>query len=320
MESTLEFETLSRLIAAQLTRGLSTNSFLPPETYRQEIQAGTLMHHAWPGGLLMLRKRQGFQILNFYLQQTQLDTPLEPKIDIPSQTVLELPIRPGKQEEADRVLAFWHSQGFSNFLKRIRLVRMPTGITSEDMASGIIAPVETAPVKTAPVKTAPVETAPIGMKTDQTPSTDKRTGKALPEGKAFTPFSIFPASQGKFSSVQDLLEISFDKRTGCLPTQDALAVAIGEGHVLLALGADGTPGGVVHFKCTPAVMEIRHLAVHPDCRGQGLAKRLVMKALEGREMVRAQVWTGADNGSALAVYASCGYVPDGWTSEVWMKP
>ena len=28
------------------------------ESYRQEIQAGTLTHHAWPGGLQLLRKRQ----------------------------------------------------------------------------------------------------------------------------------------------------------------------------------------------------------------------------------------------------------------------
>ena len=135
MEQTLDFEPLSRLISAQMTRGVSTNTFLSPETYRQEIQAGTLTHHAWPYGLLLLRKRQGFQILNFYLQQTQLDAPLEPKIDIPSQTVLELPVRSGNQAEADKVLAFWHAQGFSHFLKRIRLVRMPTGKPSEEKVS-----------------------------------------------------------------------------------------------------------------------------------------------------------------------------------------
>jgi GNAT superfamily N-acetyltransferase len=296
MEPIRELEALSRLIATQMTRGVATNTFLSPETYRQEIQAGTLMHHAWPGGLLLLRMRPGFQVLNYFLQQMHTPLQPEPVLDIPPQTVLEVPVRPGKQVDADKVLAFWQTHGFTPFLKRVRLVRMPQAPQVPDM---VVSSHQEA----------------VQAKHDATGRTESN-----PIDAACTDFRILSATQSDLSPIQDLLNTSFDRRTGCLPSQGALESAIEEGHVLQAWGEDGRLGGVVHFKCTPAVMEIRHLAVHPDCRGRGLAKQLVMKALEGREAVRAQVWTGADNEAACAVYAACGYAPDGWTSEVWMKP
>lgn len=299
MEPTRDFEALSTLISAQLTRGVATNTFLTPEVYRREIEAGTLMHHVWPGGLVLLRKRPGFQILNYYLQQTQTAPQAEtdmgsteqgnkpemifPDLEIPSQTVLELPVRPGREEEAHKALLFWKTLGFSPLLKRVRLVRLP-GVQMEE----------------------PIEAGEL-MSFEEVPATN-------------VDVSFLHAADQDLPFVQKLLERSFDRRTACLPTTAELQAAIAAGHVIQAVREDGEPVGVVHFKCTPAIMEIRHLAVHSDSRGQGLARRLVRKALEGRNAVRAQVWTGADNVAAQGVYTKCGYTPDGWTSEVWMKP
>ena len=108
------------------------------------------------------------------------------------------------------------------------------------------------------------------------------------------------------AAVLEILERCFSPLTGCLPTPEGLAQ---EQAVLL-------PGGTLHYRRQGNTTELRHLAVLPEARGKGLARALIAAYLEREGQRLSRVWTGADNETALHLYGSFGYVPDGWHSLV----
>lgn len=129
---------------------------------------------------------------------------------------------------------------------------------------------------------------------------------AGPGGSALQP-GEGPAAPAAMLS---LLRSCFSALTGCLPTEAELAADLAEGRVL------APAGGLIRWRGKGRGSEIRHLAVAPAYRGQGLSKALVAGylALEGEKLCR--VWTGADNYTAQHVYKSFGYAEDGWQSLV----
>lgn len=100
----------------------------------------------------------------------------------------------------------------------------------------------------------------------------------------------------------------FDPMTGCLPTREELEEAS-----LLTL-----PGAALHYAVKGGQTELRHLAVCPERRGQGLARQLMAcyLAREGHRLSR--VWTGRDNEAALRLYHAFGYREDPWQSEIYL--
>ena len=67
MERIERLEALSPLVAAQLKKGVATNCYFTSDDYRREIGSGLYLQPQ-DGGLLLLRRRSGHWILNFYLQ------------------------------------------------------------------------------------------------------------------------------------------------------------------------------------------------------------------------------------------------------------
>lgn len=107
-----------------------------------------------------------------------------------------------------------------------------------------------------------------------------------------------------------LLRSCFSPLTGCLPEQAELKDDLAAGRVL------ALPGALIRWREKGRSSEIRHLAVAPAQRGQGLAKALVRAYLDRAGDRLCRVWTAGDNLPARHVYEGFGYAPDGWESIV----
>ena len=121
MKQIQSYEELSPLLSAQLGRGVVTNAALGAEDWRREIAAGALWCQSWPGGLILLRRREGRAVMNFYLRE--LAVPEGLAWDGP--TVLEIPARP-RDEGLLQAADFWQAQGFRALFRRERLA-LPKG-------------------------------------------------------------------------------------------------------------------------------------------------------------------------------------------------
>lgn len=117
MKPITSYEELAPLLSAQLRRGVVTNAALTAEDWRREIAERALWIQDWEEGLLLLRRREGFSRLQFYLRTLSLPDDLA--WDGP--TVLEIPARP-KDESLLRAVEFWKGQGFQELFRRERLV------------------------------------------------------------------------------------------------------------------------------------------------------------------------------------------------------
>ena len=100
---------------------------------------------------------------------------------------------------------------------------------------------------------------------------------------------------------------------------------VGENHVLVARTSDGEAIGlcwvVLFDPGTGLEAEIAELYVRPEGRGQGVAHRLMIEAMQlirSREVTFACVWTRGDNHAALAAYIAAGFVPSEQTVLTWL--
>lgn len=89
------------------------------------------------------------------------------------------------------------------------------------------------------------------------------------------------------------------------------------GEVVLAAQLDGVLVGTVRGESlADGALMVRRLAVVPDARGRGIARRLIL-ALEAAYPLapRYELFTGELNAAALGLYGSLGYVQTG-SSEI----
>lgn len=129
---------------------------------------------------------------------------------------------------------------------------------------------------------------------------------------------VCTADPGDLDELLELLRGAFDEFTGCIPGRAELSEDIAGGRVL-ALRRETGVDGLLRYKRTGRMAEIRQLAVNGPNRGRGLAGALVEEFLARNGGARCTVWTGSDNGAALAVYQKRGFIADGYTSSVMMK-
>ncbi len=106
----------------------------------------------------------------------------------------------------------------------------------------------------------------------------------------------------------------FDRLTGCIPSRDALAEELAAGHILLC----GTEG-LLHFSAEGTYSELRHLAVLPAHRGQGIASALLADYLDRIGTQTSRLWVAEHNQNARALYERFGYAEDGYVSAVYHK-
>jgi ribosomal protein S18 acetylase RimI-like enzyme len=99
----------------------------------------------------------------------------------------------------------------------------------------------------------------------------------------------------------------------------------GENQILVARTSQGEAIGlcwvVLFDPGTGLEAEIAELYVRPEGRGQGVAHRLMEKAMEvirSREVTFACVWTRGDNQAALAAYIAAGFAPTEQTVLTWL--
>jgi GNAT superfamily N-acetyltransferase len=100
---------------------------------------------------------------------------------------------------------------------------------------------------------------------------------------------------------------------------------VGENHVLVARTSDGEAIGlcwvVLFDPGTGLEAEVAELYVRPEGRGQGVAHRLMIEAMQlirSREVTFACVWTRGDNHAALAAYIAAGFAPSEQTVLTWL--
>ena len=123
------------------------------------------------------------------------------------------------------------------------------------------------------------------------------------------------AADASFDAVRAFLLAQFAPLTGCIPPDDALRAAVEAGEMLCLTDAAGITG-LLHYAPGRAACEIRHLAVRADCRGQGLAQKLLgmLRARTGGQ--KCTVWARQGNTPAERFYEKNDFRPDGWTSVV----
>lgn len=119
-------------------------------------------------------------------------------------------------------------------------------------------------------------------------------------------------------TIYGFLETSFSPLTGCLPTLDEVLAGTADRR-FVALEDEKGIAGLIHMAPEKNGVEIRHLAVRKDRRGQGLADRLVTACIEENPGKICRVWVREDYDSARQVYARAGFRPDGWRSLVFQN-
>lgn len=113
----------------------------------------------------------------------------------------------------------------------------------------------------------------------------------------------------------DFLEDHFDHLAGCIPTAEAMREILHNREVFCTEDAAGVTG-LLHFARGRTSTEIRHLAVRPDCRSQGLAGTLLGAYLQETDGQKSLVWARQGNAPAERFYEKYQYRPDGWESAV----
>lgn len=128
------------------------------------------------------------------------------------------------------------------------------------------------------------------------------------------------AKEKEAEQILALMTQSFEPYTSALPDLETLRQDIRKKRVLAAREGD-TLLGFLRFGREKRVSVLWQIAVAPDGRGKGIGSHLVQDwlALEREEAVKFQLWVREDNPSALKMYETSGFLPDGRIAPVLLK-
>jgi len=110
MKKISDISIVNELIKKHFVKNVCTNSFLSTDDFKREIVSDSLFFSETEGGLFLLRKREDFYILNFYIHGEVIF----PEPEIP--TVCEIPYKRKLSCEE-----FFKNSGFERFLERMRM-------------------------------------------------------------------------------------------------------------------------------------------------------------------------------------------------------
>lgn len=119
---------------------------------------------------------------------------------------------------------------------------------------------------------------------------------------------IFEMSNSEKDIVFNFLKENFNSHFSCLSTSNQLYRA-------LYFAENNTICGVLHYKETGNLIEIKHLAVSKNKRGQGISSKLIKKLEEKSNKL--SVWTNDD--TAKKVYLKNNFNKDNIKSIVLIK-
>lgn len=126
------------------------------------------------------------------------------------------------------------------------------------------------------------------------------------------------ANINEFNHICDLLNTSFDKFIGCVPTQAYLQNDIANKNVMIA-SKNNNLIGTIRFAEKNNEITIKHLAIKSEYQGHKIGKMLVAELINKNQNKKMSVWTGKENVQAIKVYQSNGFTIDNYMSKVLVK-
>ena len=128
------------------------------------------------------------------------------------------------------------------------------------------------------------------------------------------------AEEKETETILALMRQSFEPYTSALPDLETLRQDIRQKRVLAAREGDALLG-FLRFGREKKVSVLWQIAVAPGGRGKGIGGSLVQDwlALEREGAAKFQLWVREDNPSALKMYETSGFLPDGRIAPVMMK-
>lgn len=277
MQRIKDYEELSKLIFSHLKKNVQTNTFLSKEEFESEIEFGNLFYFDTDIGLFLLREREEYYILNYYiygsfgslidessainLKECKEKILVELK-NLNRPAVVEVVGKKAMISNYNYVVKFFEKLGMKEIVSRIRLSK---------------------------------ETQLVEFPKESNVQIEKATIEEIAE-------------------IMNTFRMNFDKFYGCIPTEEILKKEIE--NIYLAKEAENIVG-LLHKKEAKNASEIRHLAVNEEHRNKGIAKALLKKYLiDAKDFDNKTVWTAENNIIAQKVYEHFGYKQDEYISKV----
>ncbi len=138
----------------------------------------------------------------------------------------------------------------------------------------------------------------------------RMTRKAVDSGIGLND-DVRTSTKADFPAVRELLYSCFSPLTGCLPDDDDLMTCVNQGEFLLC-----EDKGLLHYSPARGGFELRHLCVREECRGSGIAGKLVRAYHSVIDGAKSIVWVREGYTPAELVYEKNGYAKDGYFSSV----
>lgn len=125
---------------------------------------------------------------------------------------------------------------------------------------------------------------------------------------------IVRAEERHAEEIERIWEEAFDPIVNQLPTREELRQAIGRGEIILACDSAGKVAGVLQEEFRKGAGMIRHEAVRPEYRRQGIGRMLSERYFydaQERGIFRHTLWVSKGNQAAKAFHGQFGFVEDG---------
>ena len=346
MENITSEKQLSGLLLHALRLRPVTNGRAFAAGYRGALERGALSAAQLSCGLALAEQREGFMRLHFWFakgEEEKAAAELSAGL-CPGTYVCEAAYRPA-DEAMQAALDALQSSGFSPVLQRVRMQAYKEQLLGRRAA---LSPSESQPApkpredaipepqpvllqgaadlsrKLPPEGSCAVQPNAVGIPSAdlQAPAhsapkhqADVTNLSPAPQADQAHPAAIRQAGPAMAAAICRLFASCYDPLTGCLPTEEELAADCRNGLVQVLL-RNGRIAAALHLARTKNILEIRHIAVDPAYRGQGLASALLCSMAEKEDFEKCILWTSPENRAAVALYEKTGFQTQDYFSKV----